>query len=283
MAKALLIVDLEGIPGVDRLEQLIFGGPGHDWAIEQMHAATHEALDVLKQVDRVTDVRIADAHRSGAPYNLDARRFPGHEVCFTDDMYGGAMLDGVTAVACVGMHASARSGGFGAHTVAVHTGWKLGEQVLNESLLVQLLAAERGVPTWFTAGDDVLAREVDGVLPCLVTKHSRSARDTTALPRCPLSELRERNRRLPPVPKAPLTISFQTLAQAGAAVAAGATRASPGSIVIAPRETLHAQYLEALHFMNATEAAFLSQLTAEPGGVKFARQAAALFDLEWAP
>jgi D-amino peptidase len=285
MSRVLLIADLEGIPTVDRAEALVAGGPGHAAALEAMAASVREVVERLRR-EGVAEVRISDAHRSGGGPNLEAAAFPGCELHFTDDLYGGALLDGVDAVCAVGMHARARSRGFAGHTVSLHTDWQLGGVALDESRLAQLLAAERGIPMWFTCGDDVLAVDCDGVLPCAITKRSSSTTTTRTLDASArVAELDEvfarRNTRLPPVPRAPLTITFQRRVEAEAAWAAGAPRCGPTSIELAPGESFFEQYTQALRWISTTEDAVLAQLTALPGTEAFAHQLAALFAAPW--
>ena len=273
------MVDLEGVPHVDRLEALVWGGPGHDAALEAMHRHTSEVIERLRREAGVTSVRVSDAHRSGAPFNLSRERLPGDcELCFVDDMYGGPLLEGVTAVACIGMHASARSGGFAGHTVASNTEWLLGEEVLTETSIAQYLAAARGAPMWFTAGDDVLARECGARVPCVVTKHS-TATDVTrtiALPSGPWP----RNLSVPVVPRAPLVVRFQRAVECDAAVAAGARRIDRTRIVIDEGD-FTAQYAEALRVVDAASDRFGAQFRGTLGTPEFAREVAGVMCAPW--
>jgi D-amino peptidase len=88
-----------------------------------------------------TDVRVSDSHRSGrdAP-NVDAAALPsGCELRFeSSDPYGGALLDGVSAVACIGMHAAGGTTGFAAHTVQAGVEWRLGGQRISETHLAMI-------------------------------------------------------------------------------------------------------------------------------------------------
>lgn len=269
--RVLLVVDLEGIPGVDRLEALAFGGDGHADAVHRMHEATTAAISELRELGLAGPIRISDAHRSGAPFNLQADRLPADcELHFSDDLYGGALLDDVQGVVCIGMHASAQSGGFAGHTVSVQTGWWLGDERLNETTIAQYLAAERGLPLWVTAGDDVLAREVHGRVRCVVTKDSRSVRETTT--RAVIAPLFEkRNLLVPTVPRAPLTLRFQTRAEAQAA----------GTTVIPPMASFQAQYDAALKVIDRTEDALATRLRGAPGTSEFASSVAEAFLTPW--
>ncbi len=286
MRTVLLVADLEGITGVDTLEALIVGAERYGAAARRMTEEVALVAQLLREAG-VEHVRISDAHRSGAETNLDAALLPeGCSVHVTDSMYGGALLDDVEAVACVGMHASGISAGFGAHTVSVNTAWSLDGASINETQLARWLAAERGVPMWFSAGDQVLERELGGVVPFVRTKRSRSRAETTSrglhlVHRAFRQVVRGPCAPVPKVPRAPLSIRFQREAEADAAVAAGAKRTSATTISVAPRGTFEAQYEEVLRFIGATEAAVLMRIEGLPGTRAFARSAARLITDDW--
>ena len=269
--RVLLVVDLEGLPGVDRLDALAIGGEGHAHALHCMHEATRAAITELRELGLAGPIRISDAHRSGAPFNLRSERLPEDcELHFTDDMYGGALLDDVQAVVCIGMHASAQSGGFAGHTVSLQTGWWLGDERLNETTIAQYLAAERGVPVWVTSGDDVLAREVSGRVRCVVTKDSRSVSETTS--RATTGRLLEtRNLLVPTVPRVPLKLRFQTRAEAQAA----------GTTVIPALGSFQEQYDAALKVIARSEDALATRLEGALGTREFARSVAHAFLTPW--
>lgn len=283
MRRVLLIADLEGVTGVDTLSSLVFCGPGYPEAARRM---TEEVATVARALlaAGVEEVRISDAHRAGAGEpNLDASRLPsGCTVHLVDDLYGGALLDGVEAVCAVGMHASGAAEGFGAHTVALHTAWALGGQPLTETHLAMFLAAERGLPFWFSSGDQVLEAELPGV-PFVRTKVARSRGDATSRPveevaaalravvATPLPPLR-------PVPEAPLVLRFQRRAEAEAS---GGRLVSPTEVELAPRGSFTAQYLDALRLVEASEAAFAQRLRGRFGTPRFAEAAAALILEPW--
>jgi D-amino peptidase len=284
MKTVLLIADLEGISGVESIEDLVVGAPGYPRAAQRM---TDEVALVarLLRTRGVQRVRISDAHRSGAPSNLDPSALPEWcEVRVTDDLYGGALLEGVDAVACVGMHASGTSAGFGAHTVSLHTAWSLGGIELTETRVAQWLAAERGVPLWFSAGDDVLQAQL-GDVPFVLTKRSRSRHQTTSLQadevEAAFGKVLEATPVLASPTRAPLDVRFQRVVEADAAEAAGAARLSPTTIRVEVQETFAAQYESALRFIEPTEAVMLSAIAGLPGTARFARNAAALLVAPW--
>lgn len=188
MRTALLIADLEGVAGVDRLEALAFGSEHYPDACARMTKEVNAAIEGLV-AQGFGHVRVSDSHRSGsgAP-NLAPGQLPdAAELRFVDpDAYGGALLDGVDAIACVGMHAAGGTQGFAAHTVDLNTAWLVGGAPVSETELAFWLAAERGVPAVFASGDDVLGAALGARVPFVKTKtaagvdRARSVRDALA-------------------------------------------------------------------------------------------------------
>ncbi len=157
MRTALLVIDLEGVAGVDTLGALVAGSLTYPSACAALTRETAAAVQGL--LERGFDrVRVSDSHRAGAMrLNVDPRGLPeGTEVFWEEDAYSAALFEGVSAVACLGMHAPAGTKGFAAHTMDVHCGWSLGGRALSETDIVFALAAEHGVPVLFSSGDDVL-------------------------------------------------------------------------------------------------------------------------------
>ena len=158
----LLVVDLEGVAGVDDVESLIAGSPGFARARRRL---TDEVMAAVRGLAArgVRRIRVSDSHRAGVrePTVL-AAELPDVEFRWEDDAYAPAMWDGMDAVACLGMHAAAGTQGFAAHTVSVQCAWQVGGRPLSETDIVLGLAAERGVPALFVTGDDVLGRTVTG-------------------------------------------------------------------------------------------------------------------------
>ena len=173
MRQALLVTDLEGVAGVDRLESLVIGGPDHDVARELLTAEVLAAVEGLRDAG-FGRVRLSDSHRAGgASPNVIAERLPpGVELDWRDDAYAPELWEGIDAVACLGMHAAADTPGFAAHTVTFHCAFTAAGRKLSESDLVLGLAAERGVPTVFVSGCDVLGESL--AVPYVVTKTSLS-------------------------------------------------------------------------------------------------------------
>lgn len=286
MRRVLLIADLEGITGIERVEQLVLGAPGYPAAARRMTEEVARVVRLLRE-HGVEHVRISDAHHSGADGNLDGAALPdGCELVFdVVDMYGGRLLDDVDAVLAVGMHALGASAGFGAHTVSVNTEWTLGGELLTESRVVQLLAAERGVPFWFTAGCDVLERQVPAGMHFVRTKRSLSRGEATSLP-VDAVEQSFRQRIATTKPKlaerpllAPLQVRFQKRLEAeraeGGALRAATVRELPAM------PSFHAQFLAACRMIETSAEAMLSRIEGAPGTMAFSVNASRILLDGW--
>jgi D-amino peptidase len=274
MKTALLIADLEGIGGVDDASMLVFGSPGHPEACARMTREVHAAITGLREAG-YTRIKLSDAHRSGSGMpNVSSAELPdGVDVFYTDDMYGGPLLDGIDAVACVGMHAAGGTQGFGAHTVEIHTAWYAGERALSETDIAMALAAERGIPTLYSAGDDVLGQSLDGRLHFVCTKQSRGPASTTSLELARIEEeLRRAGHVSPQRPEPPppprLLLRFKTSDFADAAADAGARRISASTVEI-QGATFTTAYQEALRVAAVSSALLGEHLEGVPGTSAF--------------
>lgn len=230
MKRVLLIADLEGVAGVDSLEDLVFGSAGYPRARELLTEELSAAIEGFLAAG-FDAVRVSDSHLcgSGEPNVLRERLHPAAELCFEEDACSPRLFEGVDAVACVGMHAAAGSGGFAAHTVDVVGAWEVAGRRLSESDIVLALAAEAGVPAVFVSGDDVLEASLAGRVGFVRTKqaealagaHSRSSEEVHA-------ELRraaqQPGRKVEPLPDAPLHLTFKSAWQADLAEETGARR-----------------------------------------------------------
>jgi D-amino peptidase len=253
---ALLIVDLEGIAGVDTLDALASGGHGYSEACARMRQEVNAAIEGLVS-QGFDQVRVSDSHRSGSgvPNLSPALLHPAGELHFVDpDSYGGPLLDDVEAVACVGMHAAAGTNGFAAHTVGIHCAWVLDGRPISETELAWWLAADRGVKAVFASGDDVLGAAVRGLAPYVTTKLSQAI--DTALSNIGVLDVLRNTAATAPcsvkkAPPGPITLRFKSEAQAAAA-ATVAFRTSAFECEVNGKSFTD-RYLAALRAVVATE------------------------------
>ncbi len=261
MRTALLIADLEGIAGVDTLDALVFGGPGHPEACARMTREVNAAVEGLL-AQGFEQVRVSDSHRSGrgTPNLNPAQLHEAVELRYVDpDMYGGPLLEGVEAVACLGMHAAAGTDGFAAHTVQIHCAWLIGGRPVSETELAYWLAAERGVKAVFAAGDDVLQRAVAPLAPYVQTKQS-TAVDSALSNTGVISSIRAAAAVAPcalrKAPPGSIVLRFKTEREAAAA---GAVSLSAFECEVRGK-TFTDRYLAALQAVVASEPVLVAEL-----------------------
>lgn len=279
MKTALLVADLEGIVGVDALEALAFGGLGHRGACAAMLREVNHCAEALAARGYQT-VRVSDSHRSGSgESNLErAELHPSIELVYTDpDYYGGALLDGVSAVACVGMHAAARTHGFAAHTVQIHCSWSLGGREVSESDLALWLAAERKIPFLFTAGDDVLCASFSRSAPAVLTKRSTAPDTTKSLGWPDVAQALTAAAGAAPIrasaPSEPIVLRFKTHAQAELAAGTKGLKRTSALTFEARKGTFTARYHASIEACEAAAAALSDEVHSFPGTRAFAADA----------
>ncbi len=293
MRIALLVIDLEGVAGVDALGALVAGSLLYPAACGALTKETAAAVEGLLEAgfDRV---RVSDSHRAGAMrLNVDVGGLPeGTEVFWEEDAYSAELFEGVSAVACLGMHAAAGSQGFAAHTMDVHCGWGLGGRRLSETDIVFALAAEHGIPALFSSGDDVLeaqlARGPAANRPRFVrTKRALGTRSAESLPIAQSVEaIRRAAATCRPVetravgrPRAHLTLTFKSRWQAELAAAAGGTRLDARTVQVRGDEDgrgFRADYDEARRLTSLSSARLGEAIRGMPGLAGFEEDATAL-------
>lgn len=287
--RALLVVDLEGVAGVDSPGALISGTPEYTHARALLTDEVNAAVEGLLAAG-FQRVRVSDSHLSGSGESnlLPEALHPAAEPCFlAEDAYAPHLFEDVEAVACLGMHAAAGPAGFGAHTVDLLGAWTCAGQVLSEAELVLALAAEAGVPAVFVSGDDVLQARLAGRVPYVRTKVALST--TRAFSREPWVVLPELTRAAarPPrpveaLPDAPLVLTFKSGHQAALATGAGARRLDRYRVEVEGR-TFRERYTRALHATSAASAVLVEAVADGPGSAAFLRDATALFRLPGPP
>lgn len=281
MKTALLVVDLEGVAGVDTVEALTSGSESHDDARVLLTTEVRAAVEGL-QAHGYARVVVSDSHLSGSQRSsvLAAGLPPGAELVFLADDAYAPLGGGVDAVACLGMHAAAGTAGFAAHTVAPHCAWRIGKRTLSELDLVLGLAAERGIPRLFASGDDVLGRtwKGDGYV---VTKRSRSVLEARSIaPERSCAALRAAAARATPhqapaLPAGTLELHFNSRWQAELAEQAGAHRLSAFSVRVSGKGA-GARYREGLRLVEAAGVPLAEALRGTLGSPDFCEDAGAL-------
>lgn len=281
LKRALLIVDLEGVAGVDSLEDLAFGSEGYPRARELLTAEVNAAVEGFLAAG-FQSVRVSDSHQCGSGQSNVLRGWlhDAAELCFEEDWYSRGMFAGVEAVACLGMHAAAGAAGFAAHTVDVLGAWEVAGRRLSEADLVLALAAEEGVPAVFVSGDDVLEASLAGRVGFVRTKQAQGpAGARSRAPEEVHSDLRRAAqgpvRRVEPLLEAPLVLAFKSARQANLAEATGARRVDRYRVAL-EGGTFRERYTRGLRATSAAGEALAGALRGEPGSREFIEDGTAL-------
>ncbi|WP_306818888.1 M55 family metallopeptidase [Archangium lipolyticum] len=287
--RALLVVDLEGVAGVDSPAALISGTPEYVRSRALLTAEVNAAIEGLLAAG-FHQVRVSDSHLCGSGESnlLSESLHPSAEPCFLEeDAYAASFFDDVQAVACLGMHAAAGSAGFGAHTVDLLGAWTCAGRALSEADLVLALAAEAGVPAVFVSGDDVLQASLAGRVGCVRTKVALSV--TRASSRPPEEVLVELTRAaafparpVEPLPDAPLVLTFKSGHQAALAAETGARRLDRYRVEV-EGPSFRERYTRALRAASAASSVLADAVADVPGSPDFTRDASALFHLPGPP
>ncbi len=287
--RALLIIDLEGVAGVDTPDAFISGTPEYERARALLTAEVNAAVEGLLAAG-FQRVRVSDSHLSGSGEMnlLPEALHPAAEPCFLpEDAYAPEVFEDVQAVACVGMHAAAGSAGFGAHTVDLLGAWTCAGRALSEADLVLGLAAEAGVLAVFVSGDDVLRAGLEGRVGYVHAKVAHSiTRASSRPPEEVLAELRRAaalpGRPVEPLPDAPLVLTFKSGHQAALAAEAGARRLDRYRVEVEGR-TFRERYTRALGVASAASAVLAEAVHDVPGTAAFSRDVTALLQLPGPP
>ena len=181
-----LSVDMEGISGVTRWQDVITSGQDYQRARSWMTADVNAAVAGARDAG-ATEFVVEENHGVEMLCNLLL-----DEIDPTVDVVRGiprggattaAALDGsFDAVFLIGHHAKAGDHvGFGAHTISYenYREVRLLGRPIGEGEIFSVMAAQVGVPTALIAGDDVVAAEMTRVCPGIVTAEVKRALSTT--------------------------------------------------------------------------------------------------------
>jgi D-amino peptidase len=289
MARALIIVDLEGVAGVDSIGALLAGAPEYTRSRGLVTEEVNAVVEGLLEAG-FTHVRVSDSHLSGSgEMNLlmDALHPAAEPHFHEEDACAERFFEDVAAVVCVGMHAAAGSEGFGAHTMDLLGAWTCAGRALSEADVVLGLAAEAGVPAVFVSGDDVLGTSLGERVAFVRTKAALSATRAYSRPREQvLAELRRAARSAPrvlePLAHAPLELSFKSLQQARLAAATGARPVGPYQVRV-EGASFRERYTRALAATRAATGVMGQGVTSSPGSPALTRDVVALVRLSGAP
>lgn len=283
--EALLVVDLEGVAGVESPAAMLAGTDEYERARVQLTAEVNAAVEGFVAAG-FTHVRVSDSHLSGsdAANVLEDRLNPAASLHFLHDWYAASLFDGVAAVACLGMHAPAGSKGFAAHTVDLSSRWSIEGHLLSESDLVLGLAAERGLPVVFVSGDDVLEAHLGPRVPFVRTKRAVSRVRAESLPGDDVVRaIRDAAARAPvpapALPDGPLRLDFHLAAASTLAWRTGPDWSGPSAIQV--NGNARSRYDRARKAADAADPLLLQSVWPSAGSTWMVEDAAALLSLPW--
>lgn len=270
MVTALLVSDLEGVGGVGDLKALMAGTAEHPRAQELLQLETAAAVAGLRSAG-FDEVRILASHGSGSP---NAVQVPIEGARWVDtEVLAPATLSGVDAVAFLGMHAAAKTDGFAAHTYRVFCAWRCQNRNLSEVEIYLGLAAERGIPAVFVAGDPILHANVESAFVA-------TSRDRPLDPAALMAAARSAPCRLKPPPDGPIEISFKSRWQADAAAATGARRCGDYAVLV-EGESFAERCQRAHTAISACEPQIIGALRGLPGSALFAEDVITILLSPW--
>src|ERR1051325_5795249 len=162
--KVLLLYDMEGISGVNRIAQLSYPNPEYQEARHLLTEDVNAAIRGLK-AGGAGEIVVIDGHGSGnwlepdiILSDMDKRAVMG----FRDtpfDPYASADAS-FQAIVSIGAHASTGKPGFAAHTRARISAYKVNGVEFTETSIMALTAMPFNVPIIMVSGDDVLQTQI---------------------------------------------------------------------------------------------------------------------------
>jgi D-amino peptidase len=179
-------VDMEGISGVTRWQDVIATGQDYPRARSWMTADVNAAVAGARAAG-ATEFVVEENHGVEMLCNLVLDEIDPVDVVRGSPRGGAttmAALDGsFDAVFLVGHHAKARDyPGIGAHTISYgdYADVRLNGATVGEPEMFIIAASQHGVPTALIAGDDVVCAEVERLVPGVSTAVVKRALSHTA-------------------------------------------------------------------------------------------------------
>jgi D-amino peptidase len=168
--KVLIIYDMEGVSGVIHPDYTRFVKK-KEYAIGRK-ALTTDVNAAIRGLfaGGAASVWIQDGHSSGnsEPDLLLDEMDPRAKMDFRSEPfnpYTTGLDASIDAIACVGMHARARTDGYEAHTINLEIGLRVNNVDFSETHIVALSAARFGIPVIMVSGDNVLRDQLHDEFP----------------------------------------------------------------------------------------------------------------------
>lgn len=189
MKKLFISADIEGTCGITAWEETDAGGRGYDYFRQRMTAEVSAAIEGAEKAGYITTVK--DAHDSAR--NIDPLGLPKSATlirgwardCWC--MMGGLDRDDYDAVAFTGYHSEAVNIG----NPLSHTMTRSVQRVTlngmpcSEFLINAYMAAYRGIPIVFLAGDEALCDFAKELIPGITTVVAKTSHGSAVVSRHP--------------------------------------------------------------------------------------------------
>lgn len=187
--KILLLYDMEGVSGINRLVQVFYPNPEYKAARHLLTADVNAAIRGLI-AGGAGEIVVIDGHGSGNSNEpdiiveeMDKRASMG----FRDTKFDPYTSPDATyqAIVSIGAHASTGKPGFLAHTRSRISAYKVNGVELTETTIIALAGMRFRVPVIMVSGDDVLEGQIKEQFPnaeYALVKKARGVGDAELLP-----------------------------------------------------------------------------------------------------
>jgi D-amino peptidase len=187
--KILLLYDMEGVSGINRLAQVLYPGAEYDTARHLLTADVNAAIRGLK-AGGAGEIVVVDGHGSGnwrEPDIILAEMDKRAAMRFTDTPFDPYTSpdESFDAIVSIGAHASTGKPGFLAHTRARISSYKVNGVELTETSIIALSGMRFGIPVIMVSGDEVLQSQIKEQFPGAeygLVKTAKGVRDAELFP-----------------------------------------------------------------------------------------------------
>ncbi|MGQ9565865.1 MAG: M55 family metallopeptidase [Candidatus Bathyarchaeales archaeon] len=181
--KVVVIVDMEGISGIDDYRQILSGNKEfEEFGRTQITEDVNAVIRGLKAAG-VTEIRVVDAHGSGGPStNIIPEKLEKDVKLYQDpnifQRVKQALDKTLSAAVLVGFHAMAGTkDGFITHTITLEPQVKINGMPVGETALTAFVLADYDIPVIMATGDQALVREALAFLPEIETAQLKTSTD----------------------------------------------------------------------------------------------------------
>ncbi|MBX5326915.1 MAG: M55 family metallopeptidase [Candidatus Bathyarchaeia archaeon] len=195
--KIVVIVDMEGISGIDDYRQILSGNKEfEEFGKTQITEDVNAVIRGLKAAG-VAEIRVVDAHGSGGPsVNIIPEKLEKDVKLYQDpnifQRVKHAVDKSLSAAVLVGFHAMAETkDGFITHTITIEPRVKINGAPVGETALTAFMLAEYGIPVIMATGDQALVREASALLPEIETVQVKTSTDRRTTKCLPLAQARK--------------------------------------------------------------------------------------------